>query len=215
MVVATFQSVFPATSVWQVAQGDYLLVGRPELAPLDLRSIKERWGAIKGLRDDLGLIVIEDWPGVLGFFLLGESDVARLAVDKPLNTDDRLELEFSAPLGLLVDTAALNYRMLQSARTSTRPALTPESVGEIERPQAQYAMGLVPFAQRRWTDSLVWFRRALELDPDYTPAALKAAQASLHIGRTSDALAFAQRVLAKEPQNPEALGIAAGVRNRP
>ena len=214
MVVATFQSVFPATSVWQVAQGDYLLVGRPELAPLDLRSIKERWEAIKGLREDLGLIGIEDWPGVLGFFLLGEADVARLSVDKPLNTDDRLELEFSAPLGLLVDTAALNYRMLQSARTSTRPALTPESAGEIERPAAQYAMGLVPFAQRRWTDSLIWFRRALELDPDYTPAALKAAQASLHIGRPSDALAFAQRVLAKEPQHPEALGIAAGVRNR-
>src|SRR6185503_9777791 len=42
MIVATFRSVFPATSVWQVAQGDYLLVGRPEPAPLDLRALKAR-----------------------------------------------------------------------------------------------------------------------------------------------------------------------------
>jgi len=219
MVVATFRSVFPATSVWQVAQGDYLLVGRPELAPLDLRSMKARWATIAGLREDLRQIGIEDWPGVLGFFLLAEPDVARLPAGTRVNTDDRLELEFSAPRGLLVDTTALNYRMFQSVRTSTLPALTPESAGEIERPQAQHAIGLVPFSQRRWTHSLAWFRRAMELDPGYTPAVLKAAQASLNLGRPRDALGLAQAVLAREPQNADALQVsgqaAAALRSRP
>jgi spermidine synthase len=116
MIVATFRSVFPATSLWQVAQGDYLLVGRSEAEPVDLPSVKARWAALPGFREDLQRIGIEDWAGVLGFFLLAEADVARLPVGSRLNTDDWLGLEFSAPRGVLLDTVAPNYRMLQQAR---------------------------------------------------------------------------------------------------
>jgi spermidine synthase len=219
MIVATFRSVFPATSLWQVAQGDYLLLGRPEAAPLDLGSIKARWAALRGFRDDLQRIGIDDWPGVLGFFLLAEADLARLPAGDRLNTDDWLGLEFSAPRGLLLDTVALNYRMLQRVRTSLLPALTPASAGEIERAEALHAIGLAPFSQRRWSDSLVWFRRAMDLNPGYTPAVLKAAQASLNVGRSSEALILAQTVLARDPQNADALLVAGqastALRSRP
>jgi len=208
MIVATFRSVFPSTSVWQVAQGDYLLVGRPEATRIDLGSMKARWTELSGLRKDLQRIGIEDWRGVLGFFLLGEADVARLSTGGRLNTDDWLGLEFSAPRGLLVDTAALNYRMLRAVRTAPLPALTPDSAGEIERAEAQQAIGLVAFSQRRWSDSLASFRRAMELNADYTPAILKAAQASLSLGRANDALAFAQAVVTREPRNADALFVA-------
>ena len=208
MVLATFRSVFPATSVWQVAQGDYLLVGRPVAAPLHLGSMKARWAEVRGVREDLQRIGIADWPGVLGFFLLGEADVTRLSADRQLNTDDWLGLEFSAPRGLLLDTVALNYRLLQRARTSLLPALAPEGTDEIERPEALHAIGLVPFSQLRWSDSLVWFRRAMERDAGYTPAAVKAAQATLSLGRASEALTLAQAVLAREPRNPDALAVA-------
>ena len=211
MVVATFRSVFPATTVWQATQGDYLLVGRSEPAPLDLRALKARWAKVAGLREDLGRLGIEDWPGVLGYFLLAEGDVALLPGGDRFNTDDRLELEFSAPRGLMTDTAALNYRLFQSVRRSTLPALTPESAGEIERAPAQHAIGLVPFSQRRWTHSLAWFRRAIELDPGYTPAVLKAAQATLNLGRASEALTLVQTVLARDPRNPEALALASQI----
>src|SRR6185295_18608879 len=70
MIVATFRSVFPATSVWQVAQADYLLVGRAEPTPLDLAAMKARWTTAPGVRDDLQRIGVDDWAGVLGFFLL-------------------------------------------------------------------------------------------------------------------------------------------------
>ena len=160
------------------------------------------------IRISLGRIGIEDWPGVLGFFLLAEPDVARLPSGDRLNTDDRLGLEFSAPRSLLLDTMALNYRMFQSVRTATLPALTRESAGEIERAPAQHAIGLVPFSQRRWTHSLAWFRRAMELDPGYSPAVLKAAQASLNLGRASEAMTLVHTVLARDPRHPEALAIA-------
>jgi len=208
MIVATFRSVFPGTTVWQVAQGDYLLVGRPEATPIDLGSMKARWTALRGLREDLQRIGVEDWRGVLGFFLLAEADVARLPAVGRLNTDDWLGLEFSAPRGLLLDTAALNYRMLRAVRTSPLPALTPDGAGEIDRAEAQQAIGLVAFSQRRWSDSLASFRRAIELNADYTPAILKAAQASLSLGRPHDALAFAQAVVTREPRNADALFVA-------
>ena len=208
MIAATFRSVFPATSLWQVAQADYLLVGRAETAPLDLGSIKGRWTAVGGFREDFQRMGILDWPGVLGFFLLAEADVARIPAADRLNTDDWLGLEFSAPRGMLRNTTELNAQLLQHLRTSPLPALTPESAGEIERAEAQYAIGLVAFSQRRGSDSLARFRRAVELDAGYMPAVLKAALASLNVGRASDALAFAQSVLAREPRNADALYVA-------
>jgi hypothetical protein len=39
--------------------------------------MKARWTTIAGVREDLQRIGIVDWPGVLGFFLLAELDVAR------------------------------------------------------------------------------------------------------------------------------------------
>ena len=214
MVVATFRSVFPSTTVWQATQGDYLLVGQAAPAPLDLRTLRARWSKVSGVREDLGRLGIADWPGVLGFFLLAEADVALLPGGTRWNTDDRLELEFSAPRGLMTDTAALNYRLFQSVRRSTLPALSPESAGEIERAPAQYAIGLVPFSQRRWTHSLASFRRAIELDPAYTPAVLKAAHATLNLGRAGEALTLVQTVLTRDPRNPEALAIAQAARGR-
>jgi len=215
MIVATFRSVFPATSLWQVAQADYLMIGRLEPGPFDLAPLKARWSALQGFRDDLHRIGVETWPGVLGFFLLTEDDVARVPAGPRFNTDDWLGLEFSAPRGLLLDTLALNYRMLQRVRTSPLPALAPASAAELETAPALHAIGLVPFSQRRWSDSLIWFRRAMERDASFTPAALSAAQALLRLGRTSEALPLVQTVLAREPRNAEALALANVIRSRP
>ena len=55
----------------------------------------------------------------------------------------------------------------------------------------------------------------MERDARYTPAALKAAQALLYLGRTGEALALAQTVLAREPQNGEAFNVVVATRSRP
>jgi len=52
MVLRTFLSVFPYTSVWQPALGDLILIGAPEPLRVDLEATRERF-AQPAIREDL------------------------------------------------------------------------------------------------------------------------------------------------------------------
>jgi spermidine synthase len=141
MIVKTFRTAFPSTSIWQVTGGDFLLLGRADAAPLDLNRLKNRYETNPGLRSDLARIGISDWAGILGYFLLGDKDATRYAEDAQLNTDDRLRLEFSAPRALYLDTGFPNWQLMRGFKTADLPDLTPESRGELERPEVRAEIG--------------------------------------------------------------------------
>ncbi len=208
MVVATFRSVFPNTSVWHVGAVDYVLVGTLDGGPIDLQGIKARYQANEGLRRDLARGGVLDWPGVLGYFILGGADVARFAEGAPLNTDDRLPLEFSAPRGLYLETSGSNFRLIRSFRSSDLPELAAGDLGEVDRPAPRTMIGRTDLWRKIWDDALVQFRRALVLDPDYTPAIAGSGQALLRLGQPKEGLALAEKILAKDPQSVEALYLA-------
>jgi len=147
---------------------------------------------------------IRDWPGVLGYFMLGEADARRYAGGAPLNTDDRLPLEFSAPRALYLDTVIPNWRLLKRFKVAELPDTRPESRGDVESAPARHAIGAVYLARGVLSEALAHFQRALELDPNYTPALLGSGKVSLRAGRHPEALARAQQVLAREPSNVEA-----------
>ena len=136
-VVETFRTVFPATSVWQISAGDFLLLGRADPAPLDLNAVKARYETSPAIPRDLERIGMRGWSGVLGYFVLGEGDTARYARGADVNTDDRLSLEFSAPRALYLDTHAENARALRRFRTTSLPEVTPGSLAELENPDVR------------------------------------------------------------------------------
>ena len=208
MVVATFRSVFPAMSMWHPSLGDLLLLGQVEASPLDLRSIRARWDSLPGLREDFARIPIGSWAGMLGFFVLGEADAARLAAGSGLNTDDRLPLEWSAPRSLYVDTGPANLSLLATFRRAALPLLVPGSERELERADAQYWVGIACLRRGASAEALAHFERALALEPTHVQAALGASTAALLLGRHADALVLAQRALAREPGEPKALFFA-------
>jgi tetratricopeptide (TPR) repeat protein len=208
MIVATFRSVFPATSLWQPFSGDLLLLGRVDASPLDLRNIRARWEALPGLRDDFARMAMGSWAGMLGFFVLGESDAARFSAEAPLNTDDRLPLEWSAPRSLYLDTTTSNLTLLAGFRRAGLPEITAGSEGELERAEARYWMGIACLRRLAPAEALVHFERALALDPVHVPSAAAASMAALMLGRHADALAHAERALAREPREPQALFFA-------
>jgi spermidine synthase len=208
MVVATFRSAFPATSLWESTPGDFLLLGRAEAGPLDVVSLRARWEALPRVRADFERLGIRGWAGILGFFALREDDAARLAAGAGLNTDDRLPLEFSAPRSLYVDTSLPNGVLINWFRRAPLPELTPESAGELERADSRYWVGVGCLRRGAPADALVHFEKALALDPAHIASALSASTAALQLGRHADALAFARRALAQNPAQPAALFLA-------
>lgn len=208
MVVATFRGAFPATSVWEPAPGDFLLLGSAEPAPLDLGRLRARWETLPRVRADFEGLGIRGWAGVLGLFALREDDAARLGAGAGINTDDRLPLEFSAPRSLYVDTSLRNRVLIGWFRRASLPEFTPESAREIERVESRYWVGVGCLRRGAPADALVQFERALALDPAHAASALGASTAALQLGRPADALAFARRALAREPAQPAALFLA-------
>jgi spermidine synthase len=208
MVLNTFRTVFPAVSIWNTITGDFLLVGRAAPVPVDLERIRTRYERNPGVLRDLRRIGIMAWPGVLGYFMLGEGDVARLTRGAGLNTDDRLPLEFSAPRALYLETTRPNWTMVRGFRTAPLPDIAPESRHYLDQPPVMHAIGVGYGRRGMFADSLPHFERALELDPRYRPAMVGGATANLQVGRPQVALELAQRALAGEPQNGAALFLA-------
>ncbi len=197
MILKTFQVVFPATTVWNIGE-DLLLLGTTEPRPLDLGRVKTRFAAGR-VAEGLGLPGSASWPSVLGFFVLGEADTARLVDGAGTNTDDRLTLEFTAPRALYLDTGRENQEVLRRARTSPLPDFAPGGQGELELADTQYWIGMGCLARNALDDALAHFRRALELERDHRPASLETSGVYLRLGRLGEALTFAQRALDHGP----------------
>lgn len=209
MVVNTFRSVFPATSVWNTSGGDYLLVGRAVTAPLDYRRLESSYKDVPGVAADMRGMDIMSWGGILGFFMLSDGDTERYAAGAGLNRDDRLPLEFSAPRAMYLDSDLANWRLMRLFQTAALPEMTAAGRGETNRVEVRYAIGMGYLARDVPGDALVHFTRALELDPLDVPSALGAGRSEFLLGHWSAALAHADGVLAREPGNSAALFVAA------
>jgi len=209
MVVNTFRSVFPATSVWNTSGGDYLLVGRAATAPLDFRRLEASYKDLPGVAADMRGMDIMSWGGILGFFMLGDLDTERYAAGAGLNRDDRLPLEFSAPRAMYLDSDLANWRLMRVFQTASLPEMTADSRGETNRVEVRYAIGMGYLVRDVPGDALVHFTRALELDPRHVPSSLGAGRSEFRLGHWSAALAHADGVLAREPGNSAAMFVAA------
>ena len=207
MIVNTFRSAFPSVTIWNTNQGDYLLVGAMEPAPVDLLRVKERSQSnLKVLRDmdRLGLV---GWAAPLGFFMLSDQDSARFAQGAGLNTDERLPIEFSAPRALYADTTGANWNLIRSYQTELIPPVTPDSEPELRQAFPWYSMGTAR-SPGNPADALTFFEHALQIEPGFAAAQVGAGAAQLLLGNSAAALALAQDVLSRQPQNGEALYVA-------
>ncbi len=114
ILIATFDSVYPNTTVWYFTQYPthfIILVGTPEPTSVDLADLSE---AMKKVEKDLRTIRIEDVYEVAGMLLLGEGDVDHLVDGAPLHTDNHPILEFSdMDLYMAADVAPNLRRLLE------------------------------------------------------------------------------------------------------
>ena len=174
-LVRTFQSVFPATSLW--LNGGYLLIlgGRDPLR-VDLQRFLERYEG----HDPLGgpSRLDSDPYNLLGLLVSHGSAVRNWTDDAPLNTDDNRFIEYSAPLAFnALNTVTLAADTLASLLPHFRPLTEVVRVGPSSDDDALTRLtqvsaaarllieGIVARAGNRMDEAIALYAQSWELHP--------------------------------------------------
>ena len=117
LIVATFQFVFPYTSLWRPNRGDVILVGSADRVVWNWDRLKERFANVPGVSQDLLSIGI--W-GPLAVFAPYVCDGQELATFlrgvTRTHTDDRPIIEYLSPRAAYEDTTTANDRLITEAQ---------------------------------------------------------------------------------------------------
>jgi len=204
MVVNTFRSVFPHTTIWNTTRGDLLLVGAKEPLALDYARLRASYDSLPELREDLARLGYRSPLGLLADFALSEADAARYSQHALLNTDDLPLLEFSAPDSLYVDTLEMNRRLLKTYRRTEFPPLIglPERI--LRSSEFRRNLGEAFSAKEMWEDALVQFNEALRRDPRHAGALVQRGRIHLRTNAVLKAQADFQAALRMDPRRVEA-----------
>jgi spermidine synthase len=98
-IVATFTSVFPHASLWLVGESDVLLIGSVSPLNADAAAFTRRY-INPSVSDDLRTVAVSDIGDLIGLRVADQTALRQYTTDAPLQTDDRMSLEFSAPRSL-------------------------------------------------------------------------------------------------------------------
>ncbi len=123
-IVATFLSVFPAGGLWLVGDADVLLVAGEKPVDALLDNVAIAWKR-PGVAADLATVGVRTPFGLLSLFVAAGPELAAYTSGAPLQTDDRMALEFTAPRGVYEAAGEDNARRL---RELAEHVVQPEAV---------------------------------------------------------------------------------------
>ncbi|MFQ5631494.1 MAG: spermidine synthase, partial [bacterium] len=219
-VLATFASVFEYVTIWESIPGvDYLFVGSLQPQYFDhgktTQSLSE-----PAVQENLSRLLITDAPSFLSYFLADDPQVRFLTKNKPVNTDDNVLLEYSAPRNIFNQSARtipfneIRKRSKITLKNINRPQDEQQKLMErIDQARFGRAMVLKAF-RHQWRGelkpALQALGRALTLNPaDWNGRELEiklrmeAVRNSLQRSRYAQALQRLQKIklLPGQPEN--------------
>jgi spermidine synthase len=202
-IVHTFASVFPNGTMWLVGEGDLLLIGSPS-SPIEsrLRQIEDRSrkGAVPKLLADVGVLPASAPFVLLSLFTGGAEQLARFGDRAPVQSDDRMALEFSAGQAMFAPPEGSAARLEALAADEAAPAVVTEimrSAGATDW-AARGNAALQAKASGTAYDS---FRRSLELDGRSPPTLRGLTDAAAGAGHLHEAAEWLETRAAAEPDN--------------
>jgi spermidine synthase len=204
MVVKTFRSVFPHTTIWNAGRGDLLLIGSKDPWTLDYADLQAKYGAVPGLREDMKRIGIHSPLAILADFVLGEEDTAQYSQHALVNTDDLPFLEFSAPDSLYAETVELNWRVLKSFERRPFPPIVGLSDEVLNSSAFRRDLGLAFWAKDLPDEAMFQLERALQGNPSDAVALLYRGRSHLRSGSILLAEADFRAVLRLDANRTEA-----------
>ncbi|MGC4083533.1 MAG: fused MFS/spermidine synthase [Vicinamibacterales bacterium] len=197
-IVATFTSVFPDTTLWLAGDGDLMLIGSPT-------SMDPKVDRLAHLPDDPRIVAdlrsvgVTSPFGLLSMLVGGRDTARRFGADAPIQTDDRLELEFSAPRALQTAERRQNVAHIRALATERdRPSIVNAawgSAGGVELAERAAILRRAGAYEQAYSAAA----DALDLSPGDAVALDVMAVASAAIGRQADAMALLSRLVHAAP----------------
>jgi spermidine synthase len=170
IIVNTFKTVFPHSTIWYTVLGDIFMIGTKEKLVIDYLHLAERYN-IPAIREDMHLLDIREPLALLSCYLLDEKGMERFAAGAPINTDDRPILGFSAPRSLYQDTSISNHNMLWSFRTDDFPDMKNFDRERItNRASFWYHLGVAYEFKDMPYKARAQYEKAISVDPSFAPA---------------------------------------------
>jgi spermidine synthase len=191
-IVRTFASVFPEATMWLVGEGDLLLVGTNGSA-IDFAGLSER--AARGntaaaLKD----VAVPDGAApfaLLSMFAGGAAELKQYGGDAPIQHDDRMALEFSAPRAIYGRMTDENANALRALAAGAR---VPAVQAAIERATdaSWTAAGAMQLKADAYAIAYEHFKRAVRINSRNADALSGLTDAAAGARRQDDARTWLQ-----------------------
>ncbi len=185
-LLATFSSVFPHMVLMStIEEADLILLGSEEPLLAHPADVQESM-SVPAVAADLLRIGVRDPYDLLTFVLMGEETVRELAEGAPVNTDDNVRIEFSAPRYLHRRTADANFEMLLMASTGPAPLYRGRFESAAEHRQFLFTLGEAFERRDQWLKAALSYREAVKLNPGDHEAAERLSMIQEMLGELLD-----------------------------
>ena len=203
-IARTFNASFPQSTMWLVGEGDLLLIGTngAAIAP-HLDGVAARWraGTIPALLDELG---ISDRAASFALFSMlvgGPADLARYGEGAPMQTDDRMALEFSAPRAIYGASTGDNAAALRALAAGGAASGAARAALDEATDASWTVAGTMQLKADAFGLAYDAFARAVRLDSRNADALAGLSDAATGARRLDEERAWLQSLAASEPGN--------------
>ncbi len=203
-IVRTFGSVFPQGTMWRVGDGDLLLIGT---AGTDiegrLANIVERGrsGSIAAVLADVAVAPAAAPFELLSLFAGGPAELARYGDGAPIQTDDRMALEFTAPRAIYGRSTDANSTTIRALTADARLPASVAAVMHAADARSWTARGTMDMKAQAFLTAYDSFRRAVALDGRDADALRGASDAAAGANRQAEHRTWLEALAAAAPAN--------------
>jgi spermidine synthase len=204
IVINTFRSVFPHTTVWFSTIGDMLMIGSSNELNIDYLQLTKNYN-IHNVNNDMQRLNIREPLAILSSYLLDEGAVAKFTSGAKINSDNRPILEFSVPKNMYEDTSLSNWKLMSQFKTLEFPSMTNFNEKRVTgRPSFWYHLGVAYDYKDMPIEAQKKYNKSISVDATFVPA-YEGMALSLHKEeKTDEAIEYLQKAISINPMASEA-----------
>lgn len=200
-VVGTFASVFPHVTLWLVGEGDLLMLGAREPFDDRLEAVPMAWRRPR-VADDLRSVGVIEPFSVWSTFLGGTAAAVRFSAGAPIQTDDRMALEFSTPRALRTASRPNVAQLRASVSPTEQPPAIAAAWADADGDALAHRAAMLRQAGA-YEGAYQAALDAIDADPRHVGAFGTVVDAAVASGRHIEALAALQALATRHSDRPE------------